>query len=207
MDLWNFWRVGVQHLNGRPGAQKRERFRHGLFSTLLAVGVAALSSSSAMAEKSTAANTPIAQDAVTVAFLGVRLQNDNDGLEPTSDAEQQRLQLLEDVFKSKLTKSGRYTFMPMTDEVKAKIKAGQFIGECGGCEVDYGRQLGATLIAWVTVQKVSNLILNLNVFIADVATEKMTFVHSVDIRGNTDESWSRSLVYLVDNYLLQATGM
>ncbi|MBX9684683.1 MAG: DUF3280 domain-containing protein [Hyphomicrobium sp.] len=160
-----------------------------------------------MAEKSTAANTPIAQDAVTVAFLGVRLQNDNDGLEPTSDAEQQRLQLLEDVFKSKLTKSGRYTFMPMTDEVKAKIKAGQFIGECGGCEVDYGRQLGATLIAWVTVQKVSNLILNLNVFIADVATEKMTFVHSVDIRGNTDESWSRSLVYLVDNYLLQATGM
>jgi hypothetical protein len=30
----------------------------------------------------------------------------------------------------------------------------------------------------------------------------MTFVHSVDIRGNTDVSWTRSLKYLLDNYLL-----
>ena len=28
----------------------------------------------------------------------------------------------------------------------------------------------------------------------------MTFVKSVDIRGNTDKSWSRSLKYLLDNY-------
>lgn len=174
----------------------------------LAVSFAFLSASSfVMAASAAAPKDVITKETSTVAFLGVRLQNDNDRLEPTSNAEQQRLQLLENVFKSKLIKSGRYTFMPMTDEVKAKIKAGEFIGECGGCEVDYGRQLGATLIAWVTVQKVSNLILNLNVFIADVATLKMTFVHSVDIRGNTDESWSRSLVYLVDNYLLPAKAM
>jgi hypothetical protein len=30
----------------------------------------------------------------------------------------------------------------------------------------------------------------------------MAFVHSVDIRGNTDESWMRSLTYLLSNYLL-----
>ena len=41
--------------------------------------------------------------------------------------------------------------------------------------------------------KVSNLILNMNVYLADVASQKMAFVHSVDIRGNTDESWMRSL--------------
>ena len=34
----------------------------------------------------------------------------------------------------------------------------------------------------------------------------MTFVRSVDIRGNTDESWSRSLTYLVKNYLLPTQG-
>ncbi|VTZ21784.1 conserved hypothetical protein [Methylocella tundrae] len=37
---------------------------------------------------------------------------------------------------------------------------------------------------------------------ADVATKKMTFVHSVDIRGNTDESWTRGMTYMVRNYVL-----
>jgi hypothetical protein len=39
---------------------------------------------------------------------------------------------------------------------------------------------------------------------ADVAAKKMAFVHSVDIRGNTDESWTHGLNYLVKNYLLAA---
>ena len=68
--------------------------------------------------------------------------------------------------------------------------------------MEFGKELGAELIAWITVQKVSNLILNMNVYMADVATEKMTFVRSADIRGNTDESWTRSLNYLLKNYLL-----
>lgn len=173
----------------------------------LAVSFAILNSTSfAMAASAPATQDIVAKHAASVAFLGVRLQNDNEGLEPTSDSERLRLRKLEDMFKQKLTQSERYTFVSVPDDVKAKIKSGQFIGECHGCEVDYGRQLGATLIAWVTVQKVSNLILNLNVFMADVATEKMTFVHSVDIRGNTDESWRRSLDYLIENYLLSASG-
>ena len=54
------------------------------------------------------------------------------------------------------------------------------------------------LIAGVSaISAVSNLIFNMNVYMADVASQKMTFVHSVDIRGNTDESWTRSLNYLV----------
>jgi hypothetical protein len=40
----------------------------------------------------------------------------------------------------------------------------------------------------------------MNLYIADPATDKMVFLKSVDIRGNTDESWSRSLKYLLDNY-------
>jgi hypothetical protein len=80
--------------------------------------------------------------------------------------------------------------------------AGQAIGECGGCELDYGRKLGADIVAWIRVQKVSNLILNMNVYMADVATGKMLLVRSVDLRGNTDESWSRSLRYLVENSVL-----
>ena len=60
------------------------------------------------------------------------------------------------------------------------------------------------MTAWIVVQKVSDLILNINVYMADVATGKLAFVHSVDIRGDTDESWTRGLTYLVKNYLLPA---
>ncbi|MCP4410012.1 MAG: DUF2380 domain-containing protein [Gammaproteobacteria bacterium] len=54
---------------------------------------------------------------------------------------------------------------------------------------------------WGTVQKVSNLILNINVYIADVETNQFIFIKSVDIRGNTDKSWTRGLNWLLRYYL------
>lgn len=109
---------------------------------------------------------------------------------------------VENKFKSMLEASGDYKFVPVSAEFKARIAAGSPLTECGGCEIEYGKELGANTIAWIKVQKVSNLILNLNVYMVDVATERTLFVHSVDMRGNTDESWDRALVYLVKNYLL-----
>ena len=138
----------------------------------------------------------------SVAFLGVLLQNDNEGLDPTSDAERARQQKVEDLFKSTLEATGRYKFVPVTDDVKKKMAAGQHIGQCAGCELQYGKDLGADAVAWVEVQKISNLILNMNVYMAGTADPKLNYVHSVDIRGNTDESWTRSLTYLLKNYFL-----
>jgi hypothetical protein len=54
------------------------------------------------------------------------------------------------------------------------------------------------------LQKVSNLILNMNVHMAEVKTKKMLLVKSVDVRGNTDDTWVRSLAYLVKNGVLTA---
>jgi len=48
---------------------------------------------------------------------------------------------------------------------------------------------------------VSNLILNINVVARDVTTGRVIGAGSVDIRGNTDESWSRGLSYLLRNRL------
>jgi hypothetical protein len=135
-----------------------------------------------------------------LAFLGVRIQNDNEGLEPTTDAERKRMAAIGKQFTDALTKSGEYEIVPMTDDIRAEIARGQAVGHCGGCEADYGRTLKADRVAWIVVQKVSNLILNMNVYMADVSNDKYTFIKSVDIRGNTDESWSRSLKYLLNNY-------
>jgi len=81
------------------------------------------------------------------------------------------------------------------------MAAGPEIGNCGGFEFDYGKQLGGDIAAWIVVQKVSDLILNINVYMADVAAKKLIFIHSVDIRGNSDESWTRGMAYLVKNYM------
>ena len=73
---------------------------------------------------------------------------------------------------------------------------------CGGCEVQLARQIGADLVITGTVQKVSNLILNINFYLHDVHTGQLVTTMSADMRGNTDESWTRAADYLLRNRLL-----
>jgi hypothetical protein len=60
-----------------------------------------------------------------------------------------------------------------------------------------GRQLGVDLVMTPWVQKVSELILNVNVQIFDVPAGRIIFSKSVDMRGNDDESWRRAVRFLV----------
>ena len=48
----------------------------------------------------------------------------------------------------------------------------------------------------------SNLILNLNIYLRDAKDDRLLQSMSADFRGNTDESWSRALGYLIRNKLL-----
>lgn len=73
---------------------------------------------------------------------------------------------------------------------------------CNGCELRLGRELGADYVAVGWVQKVSNLILNINLEVRAVASGRLVSVGSVDIRGNTDESWRRGVLYLLDHRIL-----
>jgi hypothetical protein len=142
--------------------------------------------------------------AKSVALLNVQFLNDHADLEPTTEAERARITLIASVFKAKLETSGRYHFVSIPADAASKIAAGPEVGACGGCEFVYGKELGADTVAWIVIQKVSDLILNINVYMADVGAGKLAFVHSVDIRGDTDESWTRGITYLVKNYLLPA---
>jgi hypothetical protein len=73
---------------------------------------------------------------------------------------------------------------------------------CGDCDLKLAGELGAELEITGMVQKVSNLIINLNIYLRDVKTGAMIAAASADMRGNTDESWSRTMSYLIRNRLL-----
>ncbi len=86
--------------------------------------------------------------------------------------------------------------------MREKLQDAQSIRDCNGCELALAKALGAELAAYGWVQKVSNLILNVNLVIEEVGTGKRLQAGSVDIRGNTDESWERGLRYLVRERVL-----
>jgi hypothetical protein len=136
-----------------------------------------------------------------VAFFGFQLINTS--LEPTTPIEDGRVKMLDDLFQEKLDQSGRFKIVPIPSDTQQRIAAGPEISGCNGCERDYAKSIGANWAAWGTVQKVSNLILNINVYMEDAASGKLEFVKSVDIRGNTDESWRHGLDYMLRHYLFE----
>ncbi len=100
--------------------------------------------------------------------------------------ETRRLVLISDALRAALAASDRYELVDMAP-------AAQAIAE----------SLGADLAVAGTVQKVSNLILNINVYMREARRPDRVRVYSVDIRGNTDESWLRGISYLARNRLLR----
>jgi hypothetical protein len=80
----------------------------------------------------------------------------------------------------------------------AQLQSSQDLNACNGCEREIGRKLGAERVGVCWVQKISNLILNINLRVEDVGSGATLFQRSVDIRGNTDLSWRRGIGSLVD---------
>jgi hypothetical protein len=68
------------------------------------------------------------------------------------------------------------------------------------------KQAGAELAITGTVHKISNLILNMSVYLRSAEDGRLVQQMSASFRGNTDESWSRALDWLLRNRLLSGEG-
>ena len=112
-----------------------------------------------------------------------------------------RLALITSELAKEFTGRGMYRVIDPTPAAQLieKLKASYELRACNGCEIDIGKALGADRVALCWVQKVSNLILNINIDVRSVATGATLYAKSVDIRGNTDEAWLRGVRRLVDN--------
>ena len=138
----------------------------------------------------------------TLLMLDFELIDDNEGLTPFPERVE-RLQMVSARLQRHFAEQRFYTLLdpaPIQAEIRA-AQAEHSLRDCNGCELDLARKLGAerVLVAWV--QKVSNLILNLNIEIRDVATGEAVLNKSVDLRGNTEQSWQRGVDFMIRGML------
>jgi len=131
-------------------------------------------------------------------LIDTSLQGEMQG---TSPAELERLDRITGIVRERFAASGRYRVLETTPAANEIARVGN-LRTCNGCELEIGASLGAeaVLIGWV--QKVSNLILNINAVVRDVATGRARAGGSVDIRGNTEESWTRGIEHLLEHQIL-----
>jgi Protein of unknown function (DUF2380) len=141
------------------------------------------------------------KDVPRIAFFGFEFLNTS--LEPTTQTEVKRIHLLDEALRQKLATSGRFEIVNIPPDITKEIISGPAISNCNGCQRKFAQRLGANWAVWGMVQKVSNLILNINVYMQNADSGQMEFSRSVDVRGNTDESWRRGLDYLLRHYLFR----
>ncbi len=83
-------------------------------------------------------------------------------------------------------------------DLQTELRSQQaFLYRCDDCAYQVGRLLGTDLVMTTWVQKVSELILNMNIEIHDVKARKVALSKSIDMRSNDDVSWKRGVSYLV----------
>ncbi len=114
--------------------------------------------------------------------------------------EQERLARVGDQLRKELGESGEYRIVDIAP-VNAAARQSN-LQACGGCDVKLAQQLGADLEITGVVRKVSNLILNISLYLREVESGRLIVAMNTDMRGNTDESWSRATRYLVRERLL-----
>ena len=139
------------------------------------------------------------ETAKTAAILGMTLldtSTEGDYFGPRAD-EAARIEMLEDQLAEAFADRGYETLD--TAPVAARVEDVTNIARANGLDVQLARELGADLAVTGEVQKVSNLILTMNVLVRDAASGELLRAGNADIRSNTDESWTRGLAYVLRN--------
>ena len=120
---------------------------------------------------------------------------------PQSNAEdQRRLIMVADELKSLMQKDGRFEVLDLKP-IAAEIEKASPFNQCNGCEVPIADKAGADLVVTGFVDKVSDALLSLQLFVRDVKKGELKQSMSVAVIGNTDELWLHGLHWLWRNKL------
>lgn len=133
-----------------------------------------------------------------ITYLDDSLQGETSGIDP---AETARLDMLQDMVAERFAAEG-YTLVE-TAPVQKDLDRIVNPAKCNGCDTRMATRLGADLSLVGEVQKVSNLIIAMNLQLRDADTGDMVRGGVVDIRANTDDAWRRGMRYLLDNRIFR----
>lgn len=135
----------------------------------------------------------------TLAFVGFELIDDQP--DPARAPQlQARLEAIGRQMARGLEERGLYRLVDLAPAAAALERAraqNEYLHRCNGCLGAIGADSGSHRVGVGWVQRVSNLILNLNLAIWDVRDDRMLLTKSVDIRGDNDESWRRGIAYML----------
>jgi hypothetical protein len=121
-------------------------------------------------------------------------------LAPHDAVLQARLAEVSERLRKRLAESGRFVIVdiaPVAKEAEASN-----LQSCGGCDITLADKLGADLAITGMVHKVSNLVLRMMILVRDAKTGAVIAVARASMRGDTDETWTRTLDWLVRYRLL-----
>lgn len=123
------------------------------------------------------------------------------GLPPEpKPAEKKRLEMARDRLVSMIEERGAYQSIDLSEYKKEIRKAAPF-DRCNGCEVEFGKKADADVTILGVVNKSSEMMINVAVFVRDVSSGELTQSMSVSILQNDDAGWLRAIRYLVNNRL------
>ncbi len=124
-------------------------------------------------------------------------------LRGTRDDETARIALLSAELRKLIEATRRYEIADISSAA-AEISKRRPLRSCNGCDIEIARRFGASRSLLSVVYKVSNLILEIHLYLRDTDTGKVINHMHANIRGNSDESWLHGLRWLIRNRLQPA---
>ncbi len=111
-----------------------------------------------------------------------------------------RLKVVADELKALMQKDGSYDVVDLT-HLDAEIDKASPFNQCDGCEVPIAAKAGADLVVTGFVDKFSDALISLQLFVRDVKKGELKQSMSVAVIGNTDELWLHGIRWLWRNKL------
>jgi hypothetical protein len=119
-----------------------------------------------------------------------------------SAVETARLQRMTQLARQLLSQSGLFEIVDVGAS-KSKMVTEHWLRKCNGCDAEAARDLGADMSFVGFFRKISVMEQYLEFRIRDARSGELLNVSQTDLRGETDESWSRALKFLIKHRLVE----
>lgn len=119
-----------------------------------------------------------------------------------SPIETARLKRMTTLARDLLAASGLFEIIDVSGSGHEMVQE-RWLRKCNGCDADAARGLGAEMSFVGFYRKVSIMEQCLELRIRDARTGELVHASQANLRGETDESWSRALKYLLRYSLIE----